>query len=115
VEEEESGGSGRARTADRADRRRVRGKEAIRLGSRDASSLGSRPTNAGGRRPSWVRPGAEDYDQLAARAEAARFEFGAVLIACYEDLIDLENLAGRDEDLIDIRALREAGGDLAPE
>jgi hypothetical protein len=56
----------------------------------------------------------EDYEQLAERADTARFDFGTVLIAGFEDLIDFKNLAGRDQDLIDIRALREARGDIAP-
>jgi hypothetical protein len=34
-----------------------------------------------------------------------------VLFASYEDLIDFKNIAGRDQDLIDIRALREARGE----
>jgi len=36
-------------------------------------------------------------------------------MSSYEDLIDFKNLAGRDQDLTDIRALREARGDIAPE
>jgi hypothetical protein len=57
----------------------------------------------------------EDYDRLARRADADHFEFGTVLFAGYEDLIDFKNLAGRDQDLTDIRALREARGDFSPE
>ena len=56
----------------------------------------------------------EDFDGLARRAEAAHFDFGTVLVAGYDDLIDFKNLAGRDQDLIDIRALREARGDIGP-
>jgi hypothetical protein len=54
----------------------------------------------------------EDYAGLAERAETARFDFGTVSFAGYEDLIDFKNLAGRDQDLTDIRALREARGDI---
>lgn len=56
-----------------------------------------------------------DYDGLARRADRARFEFGTVLFASYNDIIDFKNIAGRDQDLTDIRALREARGDIAPE
>ena len=57
----------------------------------------------------------EDYEGLAQRADRAEFDFGTVLFASYEDIIDFKNLAGRDQDLTDIRALREARGDIAPE
>ena len=57
----------------------------------------------------------EDYEALVERADAAHFDFGTVLFAGYEDLIDFKNLAGRDQDLTDIRALREARGDIGPE
>jgi hypothetical protein len=57
----------------------------------------------------------EDHEGLVQRADRARFDFGTVLFASYEDLIDFKNLAGRDQDLIDIRALREARADIAPE
>jgi hypothetical protein len=57
----------------------------------------------------------EDYAGLAEHADAGHFDFGAVLFASYEDLIDFKNLAGRDQDLTDIRALREARGDIGAE
>jgi hypothetical protein len=57
----------------------------------------------------------DDHARLAERADRAHYDFGTVLFASYEDLIDFKNLAGRDQDLIDIRALREARGDIAPE
>lgn len=56
-----------------------------------------------------------DYDALARRADKANFEFGTVLFASYADIIDFKNIAGRDQDLTDIRALREARGDIAPD
>ena len=52
-----------------------------------------------------------DYEALARDADEARFAFGTVLFASYRDLVDFKNLAGRDQDLIDIRALREARGE----
>ena len=58
---------------------------------------------------------AEDYEALAQRADEAHFDFGTVCFVGYEDLIDFKNLAGRDQDLTDIRALREARGDIGPE
>lgn len=56
----------------------------------------------------------DDYTDLAKRADATQFDFGTVLFASYEDLLDFKNLAGRDQDLTDIRALREARGDIGP-
>ncbi|MEW6581951.1 MAG: hypothetical protein AB1416_04240 [Actinomycetota bacterium] len=50
----------------------------------------------------------EDYDALAGKAEPVDIGFGVFLVVGYEDLIDLKTLAGRDQDLTDIRALREA-------
>jgi hypothetical protein len=55
-----------------------------------------------------------DYERLRLGAVPGRFSFGTVWVAGYDDLIDLKTLAGRDQDLIDIRALREANGDTAP-
>jgi hypothetical protein len=57
----------------------------------------------------------EDHAGLVERADEAHFDFGTVLFASYEDLIDFKNLAGRDQDLTDIRALREARGDIGAE
>jgi hypothetical protein len=56
----------------------------------------------------------DDYAGLAERADRTGFDFGTVLFAGYEDLLDFKNLAGRDQDLTDIRALREARGDIGP-
>jgi len=56
----------------------------------------------------------EDYQRLRSGAVAGRYPFGTVWVAGYDDLIDLKTLAGRDQDLIDIRALREANDDTAP-
>lgn len=58
--------------------------------------------------------GHEDYRGLFERAERTHFGFGTVFFAGYDDLLDLKNLAGRDQDLTDIRALREARGDFGP-
>lgn len=55
-----------------------------------------------------------DYERLRVRAVPGRYPFGRVWVAGYDDLIDLKTLAGRDQDLIDIRALREANDDTAP-
>jgi hypothetical protein len=55
-----------------------------------------------------------DYKRLRDAADAGRYDFGTVWFASYEDLIDFKNIAGRDQDLIDIRALREARGDARP-
>jgi hypothetical protein len=56
----------------------------------------------------------EDYDRLEGEADELELEFGAVLFAGYDDLIDFKNVAGRDQDLTDIRALREARGEMRP-
>jgi hypothetical protein len=56
----------------------------------------------------------DDYTVLAERADRTSFDFGTVLVAGYDDLLDFKNLAGRDQDLTDIRALREARGDIGP-
>jgi hypothetical protein len=56
----------------------------------------------------------DDYARLRRNAEAAVFDFGTVWFAGYEDLLDLKTIAGRGQDLVDIRALREARGDTRP-
>ena len=56
----------------------------------------------------------EDYRRLRAGAESESHDFGTVWVAGYDELIDLKTLAGREQDLIDIRALREANSDTAP-
>ena len=53
----------------------------------------------------------EDYRRLRSSAVAGTFEFGLTWFAGYRELLDLKQLAGRDQDLIDIRALREANRD----
>ncbi len=58
---------------------------------------------------------ANDYRGLAERADRSDFDFGTVLFAGFDDLIDFKNLAGRDQDMIDIRALKEARGDISPQ
>lgn len=50
----------------------------------------------------------EDYERLRSAAVESRFDFGIVRFVGYEELIDLKMLAGRDLDLTDVRALREA-------
>ena len=55
-----------------------------------------------------------DFERLRSRAVPGHYPFGMVWVAGYDDLIDLKTLAGRDQDLIDIRALREANDDTAP-
>jgi len=56
----------------------------------------------------------EDYRRLRTSAEPERHTFGQVWFAGYDELIDLKTLAGREQDLIDIRAIREANSDTAP-
>lgn len=56
----------------------------------------------------------EDYLRLRREAVASDLGAGTVLFAGYEELLDLKHLAGRDVDLVDIRALREVRGDTAP-
>jgi hypothetical protein len=56
----------------------------------------------------------QDYDRLRRGAVVSHLEVGAVAIVGYEDLLDLKQLASRDVDLIDIRALREARRDTRP-
>jgi hypothetical protein len=55
-----------------------------------------------------------DAVALAQRSEETRFDFGVVRFVSYDDLLDLKTIAGRDQDLVDIRALREARGDIGP-
>ncbi|HEV2250859.1 MAG TPA: hypothetical protein VGT60_10175 [Candidatus Limnocylindria bacterium] len=58
---------------------------------------------------------AADYAALARGSEATRFDFGVVRFVGYGDLLDLKTIAGRDQDLLDIRALQEARGNIGPE
>jgi hypothetical protein len=54
---------------------------------------------------------ADDYEHLRSNAVAGTYEFGVAWFAGYGELLDLKQLAGRDQDLIDVRALREANRD----
>lgn len=54
----------------------------------------------------------EDYAGLARRAERLETPAGPVRFVGYDDLLRMKYAAGRDVDLIDIRALREARGEL---
>jgi hypothetical protein len=54
----------------------------------------------------------EDYDTLAGRTMALETPVGTVRFVGYEDLLRMKYAAGRDLDLTDIRALREARGEL---
>jgi hypothetical protein len=58
---------------------------------------------------------AGDYAGLRGRADAVRYEFGTVRFVGYSDLIDLKYLAGREQDMTDIRALEEARRTAGPE
>ncbi len=55
----------------------------------------------------------EDFAELRERAAVAHYPFGDVAFVGFDDLIDFKNIAGRNQDLIDIRALREARGETA--
>jgi hypothetical protein len=59
----------------------------------------------------WVEP-FESYDALRANAIEVRMdEIGApVLVAGRDDLIAMKEAAGRDQDRIDVAALRSAHG-----
>lgn len=57
---------------------------------------------------------AEDYATLAQASEETSFDFGVVRFVSYGDLLDLKTIAGRDQDLLDIRALQEARGNISP-
>lgn len=59
-----------------------------------------------------VLEGPEDYDTLARRTMALETPVGTVRFVGYEDLLRMKYSAGRDLDLTDIRALREARGEL---
>lgn len=58
---------------------------------------------------------ADDYKGLRERAEPNRREFGTIWFVSYADLLDFKNIAGRDQDMIDIRALEEARGNAGPQ
>jgi predicted nucleotidyltransferase len=52
-------------------------------------------------------PGAVDYDQMWSRARRADAGGVAVWVVGYEDLIRMKEASGRDQDLLDIRQLRQ--------
>ena len=54
-----------------------------------------------------------DYQRMRAGAVRSGYGFGTLWIVGFDELIDLKTLAGRDQDLIDVRALREAHDDTA--
>ena len=54
----------------------------------------------------------DDYYELAERALVVPTSVGRIAFVSYEDLLRMKYAAGRDQDLIDIRALREARGEL---
>lgn len=54
----------------------------------------------------------EDYASLAARTLLLETPVGPVRFVSYDDLLRMKYAAGRDLDLTDIRALREARGEL---
>lgn len=58
---------------------------------------------------------ADDYAHLYERSDPIRYDFGTVRFVGYSDLIDLKYIAGREQDMIDIRALEEARRTAAPE
>ena len=60
-----------------------------------------------------VLESAEDYAGLAARTLPLETPVGTVRFVAYDDLLQMKYAAGRDLDLTDIRALREARGELA--
>jgi hypothetical protein len=58
---------------------------------------------------------ADDYARLRERAEPTRYDFGTVPFVSYPDLIDLKYIAGREQDMTDIRALEEARRRAGPD
>lgn len=58
---------------------------------------------------------ADDYAGLRDRAAAIGYDFGTVRYVGYRDLIDLKYIAGRAQDMMDIRALEEARRAAGPE
>ena len=59
-----------------------------------------------------ILEGIDDYRALDSRALPLDTPVGTVRFAGYEDLLRMKYAAGRDQDLVDVRALREARGDL---
>lgn len=58
------------------------------------------------------RPSPLSFDELLARAEVRRVEGVQVPICSLADLVALKRLAGRERDLVDLRDLEIAHGDL---
>lgn len=56
----------------------------------------------------------DDYLALEARAAWHDVGFGPFPVVGFDDLLDLKTIAGRDQDLSDIRALREARDRMGP-
>ena len=55
--------------------------------------------------------GVDSYEELRARAETETTdEAGTILFAGFDDLLTMKRAAGRDQDLMDITALRMAHG-----
>lgn len=59
-----------------------------------------------------VLESADDHAELAARTLPLETPVGTVHVVGYDDLLQMKYAAGRDLDLTDIRALREARGEL---
>lgn len=59
-------------------------------------------------------PGAEDFDDMQARAHHAMAGATRVWVVAYEDLIRMKAASGREQDLLDIHALERLRGDQAP-
>jgi hypothetical protein len=53
----------------------------------------------------------EDYEDLATRSLVVKTRIGRLRFAGFDDLLRMKYAAGRDLDLVDIRALREARGE----
>jgi hypothetical protein len=56
----------------------------------------------------------DDYQRLRGRSEHARHDFGTFAVACLADLEHMKRVAGREQDLIDIRSIAEAQGIAGP-
>lgn len=52
-------------------------------------------------------PGSVDYDQMRSRAREAIAGGVMVRVVGYEDLIRMKEASGREQDLLDVRKLRE--------
>ena len=52
-------------------------------------------------------PGADDYDQMRSRARQVDAESVTVWVVGLDDLIQMKEASGREQDLLDVRKLRE--------